>query len=203
MASNTLTLRAIDYGPSMTTLVYQALKQGIMDMNIYDREADLRLDERQLAEDLGVSRTPIREAIVRLEHEGLVRTVPRRGTFVVRKTKKEILEIITVWAALEGMAAALQSDERYEAALLDSIHTEEHVWAEFQLAAQLVCSCGLILIHDFRYALGTVEQALIRIEAEGYNVSRLWAAESGVAEDDHLGLALIVNSRRIGSEDKS
>jgi DNA-binding GntR family transcriptional regulator len=107
MASNTLTLRAIESGPSMTTLVYQALKQGIMDMNIYDRAADLRLDERQLAEGLGVSRTPIREAIVRLEHEGLVRTVPRRGTFVVRKTKKEILEIIIVWAALEGMGARL------------------------------------------------------------------------------------------------
>jgi predicted O-methyltransferase YrrM len=99
--------------------------------------------------------------------------------------------------ALEGMATALQSGERYEGALLDSTHGEEHVWAEFQLAAQLVCPCGLILIHDPRYALGTVEQALIRIEAAEYNVSRLWAAESGVAEDDHLGLALIVNSRRI------
>jgi predicted O-methyltransferase YrrM len=104
--------------------------------------------------------------------------------------------------ALEGMAAAVQSGESYEGALLDSIHSEEHVWAEFQLAAQLVCPCGLILIHDPRYALGTVEQALIRIEAAGYNVSRLWAAESGIAEDDHLGLALIVNSRRIGSKDK-
>ena len=115
MANNTLTLRAIDYGPSMTTLVYQALKQGIMDMNIYDRDTDLRLDERQLAEDLGVSRTPIREAIVRLEHEGLVRTVARRGTFVVRKTKKEILEIITVWAALEGMGARLATQRASDA----------------------------------------------------------------------------------------
>jgi predicted O-methyltransferase YrrM len=104
--------------------------------------------------------------------------------------------------SLEGMAEALQSGERYEGALLDSIHSEEHVWAEFELAAQLVCPCGLILIHDPRYALGTVEQALVRIEAAGYNVSRLWAAESGVREDDNLGLALIVNSRRIGSEDK-
>jgi hypothetical protein len=98
--------------------------------------------------------------------------------------------------ALEGMAAALNAGEQYDGALLDSIHTENHVWAEFQLAVQLVCSGGLILIHDPRYALGTVEQALLRIEAAGYNVSRLWAAESGVAEDDHLGLALIVNTRR-------
>ena len=91
----------------MTDLAYQALKQAITAMNIYDSAEDLRLDERRLADDLGVSRTPIREAIVRLELEGLVRTVPRRGTFVVRKSKKEVLEIITVWAALESMAARL------------------------------------------------------------------------------------------------
>jgi hypothetical protein len=104
--------------------------------------------------------------------------------------------------SLEGMAAAIEAGERYEAALLDSIHSEEHVWAEFQLAAQLVCPRGLILIHDPRYTFGTVEQALIRIEAAGYNVSRLWCAEGRLAEDDHLGLALVVNAPRIASDDK-
>jgi DNA-binding GntR family transcriptional regulator len=105
--SSGLALQAIDAGLSITDLTYQALKRAITAMNIYDSAEDLRLDERRLAEDLGVSRTPIREAIVRLELEGLVRTVPRRGTFVVRKSKKEVLEIITVWAALESMAARL------------------------------------------------------------------------------------------------
>jgi len=107
--SSGLVLQAIDAGLSMTDLAYQALKQAIMAMNIYDSAEDLRLDERRLADDLGVSRTPIREAIVRLELEGLVRTVPRRGTFVVRKSKKEVLEIITVWAAIESMAARLMT----------------------------------------------------------------------------------------------
>ena len=54
-----------------------------------------------------MSRTPIREAMTLLEQEGFVRTLPRRGVFVVRKTKKEILEMIHVWAALESMAARL------------------------------------------------------------------------------------------------
>jgi predicted O-methyltransferase YrrM len=102
--------------------------------------------------------------------------------------------------SLEGMAAALQLGEQYHGALLDSLHTEEHVWDEFQLAARLVCPSGLILIHDPLYAFGTVELALRRIEASGYNVARLWAAESGIAEDDHLGLALIVNARRSNRE---
>jgi DNA-binding GntR family transcriptional regulator len=102
-----LNLKAIDSGASVTALTYEALKQAIMQMNIYDSETDLRIDERRLAEELKVSRTPIREAIARLEHEGLLRTVPRRGTYVVRKTKHEIQDIVMAWAALESMAARL------------------------------------------------------------------------------------------------
>ncbi|MEE8301638.1 MAG: GntR family transcriptional regulator [Candidatus Tectomicrobia bacterium] len=55
---------------------------------------------------MGVSRTPVREALARLEQEGLV-PASCRGAFVARKTKSEILEMITVWAALESMAARL------------------------------------------------------------------------------------------------
>jgi predicted O-methyltransferase YrrM len=100
--------------------------------------------------------------------------------------------------SLEGMTAALECGERYEAALLDSLHTAEHVWSEFQLASQLVCPGGLILIHDHRYTLGTVDRALERIQASGYGVVRLWAAESGVNEDDQLGLAVVENRCRFG-----
>src|SRR5437763_6604891 len=105
--SSGLALQAIDAGLSITDLTYQALRQAITAMNIYDSAEDLRLDERRLAEDLGVSRTPIRAAIVRLELGGLVRTVPRRGTFVVRKRTKAVLQLITVWAAPARMAARL------------------------------------------------------------------------------------------------
>ncbi|HEX8149849.1 MAG TPA: NPCBM/NEW2 domain-containing protein [Pyrinomonadaceae bacterium] len=98
--------------------------------------------------------------------------------------------------SLEGMAEALAAGEVYEAALLDSIHTEEHVWAEFELAARLVCEGGLILIHDACYRYGTVEGALRRIEAAGYGLVRLWTAEAGVREDDRLGLAVVENRRR-------
>ncbi|MGH9066818.1 MAG: GntR family transcriptional regulator [Acidimicrobiales bacterium] len=102
-----LGLRAIDTDISLTSSAYAALREAIMAMRIYDDDTDLRLDERGLAQDLGISRTPVREALLRLEHEGLVRTVPRRGVYAVRKSKAEIIEIITVSAALEGMAARL------------------------------------------------------------------------------------------------
>ena len=87
--------------------VYESLKQGITALNLYDSTEEIRLDERTLSLELGVSRTPVREALARLEQDGLVRTAPRRGVFVVRKTKREILEMIVLWAALEGMAARL------------------------------------------------------------------------------------------------
>ena len=92
---------------SLKDRIYDSLKQAITAMNIYADDANLRLDERQLSEQLKISRTPIREALARLEQEGLVKIVPRKGVFIVRKTKAEILEMITVWAALESMAARL------------------------------------------------------------------------------------------------
>jgi predicted O-methyltransferase YrrM len=101
-----------------------------------------------------------------------------------------------VTGSIEGLRSAIAAGERYEAALLDSVHTEEHVWAEFELAARVVCPGGLILIHDARYRHGTVDRALQRIEIAGYNVVRLWCAEDGVAEDDQLGLAVIESRRR-------
>ncbi len=86
---------------------YAALKDVIVSLNIYNRDDEVRLDERQLASDLGVSRTPVREAMAQLEREGFVRSVPRRGVYVVKKTKKDVVELITAWAALESMAARL------------------------------------------------------------------------------------------------
>ncbi|MEM7222011.1 MAG: GntR family transcriptional regulator [Pseudomonadota bacterium] len=92
---------------SLKDRIYDTLKQAITAMNIYADDVNLRLDERQLSEQLKISRTPIREALARLEQEGLVKIVPRKGVYIVRKTKAEILEMITVWAALESMAARL------------------------------------------------------------------------------------------------
>jgi len=97
----------IDVTPSFKHKAYAALKNAIVAMDIYRSRDDIRLDERKLAQDFGISRTPVREAMAQLESEGFVRSVPRRGIYVVRKTKREVIEMITVWAALESMAARL------------------------------------------------------------------------------------------------
>jgi DNA-binding GntR family transcriptional regulator len=100
-------LAPIDTAPSFKRQAYAALKNAIVAMDIYRGRDDIRLDERKLAQDFGISRTPVREALAQLEREGFVRSVPRRGIYIVRKTRQDVIEMITAWAALESMAARL------------------------------------------------------------------------------------------------
>ncbi|CAG1003713.1 HTH-type transcriptional repressor RspR [Burkholderiales bacterium] len=102
-----LALQPINANASLRDQAYAALKQAIVEADIYSHSGEVRLDERQLSLSLGVSRTPIREAMTLLEQEGLLRTVPRRGIFIVRKTRRQIVEMIEMWAAIESMAARL------------------------------------------------------------------------------------------------
>lgn len=100
------------FAPEQTykTKVYAALKQAIVAMDIYSKPEQSWLDERQLSEKLGVSRTPVREAVAMLEQEGFVKSMPRRGIMVLKKTRREVIEMIQAWAALESMAARLAAE---------------------------------------------------------------------------------------------
>jgi DNA-binding GntR family transcriptional regulator len=100
-------LAPLDDTSTFKDRAYASLRDVIVSLNVYDQPGEVRLDERRLAQDLGISRTPVREAMAQLEREGFVRSVPRRGIYVVRKTKREVIEMITAWAALESMAARL------------------------------------------------------------------------------------------------
>ncbi|SON57686.1 putative HTH-type transcriptional regulator YdfH [Hartmannibacter diazotrophicus] len=105
------------FAPEQTykTRVYSALKQAITNMDIYSSNEPTWLDERQLSERLGISRTPVREAIAMLEQQGFVKSMPRRGIIVLRKTKREVIEMVQAWAALEGMAARLVTQRAKDA----------------------------------------------------------------------------------------
>ncbi|MFD1554520.1 GntR family transcriptional regulator [Paraburkholderia silviterrae] len=102
-----LALQPINATLSLRDQAYAMLRQAIADADIYQTREEIRLDERVLSETLGVSRTPVREAMTLLEQEGFLRMVPRRGIYIVRKSKREIVEMIQMWAALESMAARL------------------------------------------------------------------------------------------------
>src|SRR5580658_2554247 len=69
-------LAPVDTSFSFKNRAYAALKSVITDMDVYGGRGEIRLDERSLAQDFGVSRTPVREAMAQLEREGFVRSVP-------------------------------------------------------------------------------------------------------------------------------
>ena len=79
-----------------------------------------RLREVELAERLGVSRTPLREAFYTLETRGLLQIQPRRGAFVKSVTVEEMEELLTVRVALDGLAARLAA-EKAEAADIEEL----------------------------------------------------------------------------------
>ncbi len=110
MQKTSLKIVPIGESQSLKARAYEAMKAAIAAMNIYDDTAELRLDERDLSARFGISRTPLREALAQLDQEGLVKVVARRGIFIVRKTKAEILDMITTWAALESISARLAAE---------------------------------------------------------------------------------------------
>ncbi len=88
-------------------VVFQTLRAAILRGELKPGE---RLMELQLAAKLGVSRTPIREAIRMLEQEGLAITIPRKGAEVARMTEKDMEDVLQIRCALEELAARLSCD---------------------------------------------------------------------------------------------
>ena len=92
-----------DYaGNPMRTHVYKQIEQAILDGDIAPGTA---LAEVKLSQELGVSRTPVREALMHLEMEGLVKTVPNKGAVVVGVTAADVDDIYTIRMRIEGLAA--------------------------------------------------------------------------------------------------
>jgi predicted O-methyltransferase YrrM len=108
---------------------------------------------------------------------------------------REVIEP-RVGDCLSGMEASIEAGETYDVAFLDSLHTADHVWAEFRLACRLIRPGCLILIHDAICSQGSVADALVRIRKAGYGVTHLWTGSRSALESDALGLAVIENRGR-------
>ena len=95
-------------------VVFQTLRGAILKGDLKPGE---RLMELQLASKLGVSRTPIREAIRMLEQEGLAVTIPRKGAEVAKMTEKDMEDVLEIRLSLEGLAVRLSCEKITPAAL--------------------------------------------------------------------------------------
>lgn len=95
-----------NYKP-LREIVFETLREAIINAILKPGE---RLMEIQLAEEMGVSRTPVREAIRKLELEGFVVMVPRKGAYVAGISMKDIADVFEIRAAMEGLAAGLAAE---------------------------------------------------------------------------------------------
>lgn len=143
-------LKTIHWRKSLGEHVFENLKDAIIRGDMPPRS---RLVESRLAEALGISRTPVREAIHKLEREGLLRKLPQGGFFVVGLTRQEIEETFGIRSVLESYAAKLAAIKHRE----DEIRPLEEKIAEFQSCLDNGRMDQLLEIntefHDLLYAL--------------------------------------------------
>lgn len=126
--SNDLKVNMNEYLP-LRDVVFNTLRQAILKGELAPGE---RLMEIQLAERLGVSRTPIREAIRKLELEGLVLMIPRKGAEVAKISEKSLRDVLEVRRSLEGLAIELAC-QRMTSEDIDELEEKQE---EFQKAIE-------------------------------------------------------------------
>lgn len=106
-------IRLDNYKP-LRELVFESLREAIILGRLKPGE---RMMEMQLADEMGVSRTPVREAIRKLELEGFVVMIPRKGAYVAGISVKDIVDVFEVRASLEALAAGLAAERITDAEL--------------------------------------------------------------------------------------
>jgi DNA-binding GntR family transcriptional regulator len=155
------------------------LREAILSLKYAPGEA---LSESQIAADLSVSRTPVREALRKLEQEGLVRIIPARGVFVSEISFKDVIEIFQVREALEVFAAALAAkraanDEAFRKLerefaeahdLLDERRIDEYYNLTTRLDEEIARTCGN----------GRIQQSLISLWAQARRLRRMATSSS-------------------------
>ena len=122
-----LKVQKIDAPLNLSEMVYASIKKSIVNIDWSNSTREMKLDERTIAEQLGVSRTPLREAIKRLMAEGFVRVESRKGLFVVNKSKADMMEILLVRSVLEGLGARLAASRTTQ----EDIHQMKMLFAPF------------------------------------------------------------------------
>ena len=138
-------------------VVFNTLRQAILRGELKPGE---RLMEIQLANKLGVSRTPIREAIRKLELEGLVLMIPRKGAEVAQITEKSLRDVLEVRRALEELAVELACDRMTEQGLADLEQAEEEFEKVLTNDDITVVAAADVAFHDAIYQ-ATNNQKLI------------------------------------------
>ena len=157
---------------SLKEKAYAEIRRRILSGEL---SADAPLSEYQLAAELEISRTPVREAVKRLEREGLVHSIPNRGTVVAKLTVRDISEIYQVREQLEGFAARLAAEIMSEESIqkleeeIDTLNTlasegqlNEVVASDIRLHKQIIAATQNSRLIEL---LGTLDDQMYRVRA--------------------------------------
>lgn len=188
-----------NYKP-LRELVFESLREAIILGRLKPGE---RLMEVQLAEEMGVSRTPVREAIRKLELDGFVVMVPRKGAYVAGITIKDIVDVFEVRAALEGMAAGLAA-ERITDEELDQLERALVQIGEFQTGDNINAVVqGDTEFHSLIYQ-GSRNQCLVQIithlqeQIQRFRMTSLsQPGRSKYALDEHKKIVEAISDRNV------
>lgn len=146
-----------------------------------------RLVEGELAETLQVSRGPVREALRRLEQEGLVRIVPAGGTFVATLTEEDIADIYGVRAAIEGYAARAVVNSRYDLTSLDlALSNMREALVQPELSTMIEAD---VLFHRTLVGLAQSKRLLVIWEGLEGQIRLILSLTRDQIYRDRLGLA--------------
>ena len=154
-------------------IVFTTMREAIING---DFKPGQRLMEVQLAEQMGVSRTPVREAIRKLELEGLVVMVPRKGAYVAGLSSEDVKEVLEIRAVLEGLAASLAAKNASAA----DIEQLQEIVEKFKVAAEEKDVVKLINFdsdfHDVMYRASKNKKLIQLISALREQVQRFRVA---------------------------
>lgn len=204
MENDFLKLKLDNYKP-LREVVFKSIRGAIISGVLKPGE---RLMEVQLAEKLGVSRTPVREAIRKLELEGLIIMLPRKGAYVADISAKDITDVLEIRAALEGLASALAAsritDEEIKELNLTAIHFHQAIEDDdFNRIVQMD-----IEFHDRIFKAARNERLLqinnnLREQVQRFRI--MYISKSNKSKDlvkEHYGIAEAISRRNIEMADK-
>ncbi len=194
-----LTLNMNAYLP-LRDVVFQTLREAILRGELKPGE---RLMELQLAAQLGVSRTPIREAIRMLEQEGLAVTMPRKGAEVAKMTLKGMEDVLEIREALDILACQLACDRITDELLVTLEEKKKAFEASLETKDVKVIADADISFHDVIYeATGNPKLIALlsnlREQIYRYRVEYLKAVESYpilIKEHDDIYQSLVRHNR--------
>ncbi|HPZ71215.1 MAG TPA: GntR family transcriptional regulator [Peptococcaceae bacterium] len=195
----------LDRFKPLRDVVFETLRKAILEGVFPSGE---RLIEEDLAEELGVSRTPVREAIRRLEQEGFVVIIPRKGAYVSEISFKDVHEVFEIRAALEALACGLAAERATpdEIEQMEQLLLKESAYLNNEdLSLTVEADVGL---HELFYAASRNERlinALMNLKDQIYRLRSTSMGQPGRKKkslEEHKAIVEAIGQRNVSLAQK-